>query len=43
MTIWQAGFERREDRDGVEGCWPSSLDALQRGVAHRIAAGKGIA
>jgi uncharacterized protein YndB with AHSA1/START domain len=35
MTIRQAGFERREDRDGIEGGWPSILDALERVVAAR--------
>jgi uncharacterized protein YndB with AHSA1/START domain len=37
LTIVQTGFERREDRDGIEGGSPSILDALERVVAGRIA------
>jgi uncharacterized protein YndB with AHSA1/START domain len=35
MTLMQTGFERAEDRDGIEGGWPSILDALQRVVVNR--------
>lgn len=33
LTIVQTGFARREDRDGIEGGWPSIIDALERVVA----------
>ena len=29
VTIAQSGFERRDDRDGIESGWPSILEALQ--------------
>ena len=35
LTIVQTGFERKDDRDGVEGGWPIILDALERVVAER--------
>jgi hypothetical protein len=35
LTIVQTGFERKDDRDGVEGGWPSILEALERVVAER--------
>jgi uncharacterized protein YndB with AHSA1/START domain len=35
MTIHQTGFEREEDRDGIESGWSSILDALGRVVATR--------
>jgi uncharacterized protein YndB with AHSA1/START domain len=35
MTMRQSGFDREEDRDGIEGGWPSILDALERVVASR--------
>jgi hypothetical protein len=31
------GFDRREDRDNIEGGWPSILDALEDLAAGRIA------
>ncbi len=37
LTIVQTGFELREDRDGIEGGWPSILDALERVAAVRAA------
>jgi uncharacterized protein YndB with AHSA1/START domain len=37
VTIIQSGFERREDRDNIEGGWPSILDALEDLVSGRIA------
>jgi uncharacterized protein YndB with AHSA1/START domain len=33
LTLVQTGFDRDEDRDGIEGGWPSILDALERVVA----------
>lgn len=36
LTIAQTGFERKRDRDGIEGGWPSILDALERLVAARL-------
>jgi uncharacterized protein YndB with AHSA1/START domain len=33
MTIVQTGFERQEDRDVIQGGWPSILEALERVVA----------
>ena len=33
LTILQTGFESREDRDMIQGGWPSILDALERVVA----------
>jgi uncharacterized protein YndB with AHSA1/START domain len=33
LTIVQTEFERREERDMIEGGWPSILDALERVVA----------
>jgi len=37
LTIVETGFERKEDRDGVEveGGWSIILDALERVVAER--------
>ena len=35
LTIVQTGFERAEDRDGIEGGWPSILCALERVVMDR--------
>lgn len=32
LTIVQTGFESREERDMIEGGWPSILDALERVV-----------
>jgi uncharacterized protein YndB with AHSA1/START domain len=37
LTIRQTGFDREEDRDGIEGGWPSIFDALERVVATRVA------
>lgn len=37
LTIAQTGFEREEDRDDIQGGWPSILDALERVVAGRVA------
>ena len=36
LSIIQSGFDRRQDRDGIEGGWPSILDALEQVVAARI-------
>lgn len=36
LTIVQTGFDRREDRDGIEGGWPSILDALEQVAAARM-------
>jgi uncharacterized protein YndB with AHSA1/START domain len=30
LTILQTGFESREDRDMIQGGWPSIVDALER-------------
>jgi uncharacterized protein YndB with AHSA1/START domain len=35
LTLVHTGFERREDRDAIQGGWPSILDALERVVASR--------
>jgi uncharacterized protein YndB with AHSA1/START domain len=35
LTIRQTGFEREQDRDGIQGGWSSILDALERVVAAR--------
>ncbi len=35
LTILQTGFERKDDRDGVEGALAEHLDALERVVAER--------
>lgn len=35
LTVVQTGFERKDDRNGVEGGWPSILEALERVVAER--------
>ena len=35
LTIVQTGFQRKDDGDGVEGGWPSTLDALERVIAER--------
>jgi uncharacterized protein YndB with AHSA1/START domain len=35
LTILQTGFEREQDRDDIQGGWPSILDALERVVAAR--------
>jgi uncharacterized protein YndB with AHSA1/START domain len=35
LTIQQTGFERAQDRDDIQGGWPSILDALERVVAAR--------
>lgn len=35
LTIVQTGFERAEDRDGIEGGWPSILSVLERVVMDR--------
>jgi uncharacterized protein YndB with AHSA1/START domain len=32
LTILQTGFESREERDMIEGGWPSIIDALERVV-----------
>jgi uncharacterized protein YndB with AHSA1/START domain len=32
LTILQTGFERREQRDMIQGGWPSIIDALERVV-----------
>jgi uncharacterized protein YndB with AHSA1/START domain len=32
LTIVQTGFERREERDMIQGGWPSIIDALERVV-----------
>ena len=40
LTLRQTGFERREDRDGIEGGWPSIFDALERVVAARQTGGR---
>ena len=37
LTIVQSGFERRAGRDGIEGGWPSILDALQNVVTDEAA------
>lgn len=39
LTIVQTGFERHEDRDRIEGGWPSILDALERIVGTRAKGG----
>ncbi len=39
LTIVQTGFERQQDRDVIEGGWPSILDALERLVAERLSLG----
>ena len=41
LTIAQTGFDRAKDRDGIEGGWPSVLDALQRVVTSRRREGIG--
>ncbi len=41
FTIRQTGFERKEDRDGIEGGWPSIFDALERVVASRLKGARG--
>jgi uncharacterized protein YndB with AHSA1/START domain len=41
LTIVQTGFQREADRDGIQGGWPSILDALERVVASRMADRKG--
>jgi uncharacterized protein YndB with AHSA1/START domain len=33
LTIRQTGFEREEDRDGIQGGWPGILDTLERLVS----------
>jgi uncharacterized protein YndB with AHSA1/START domain len=33
LAIVQTGFERQQDRDMIQGGWPSILDALERVVA----------
>jgi uncharacterized protein YndB with AHSA1/START domain len=35
LVIRQTGFEREQDRDDIQGGWPSILDALERVVAAR--------
>ncbi len=30
LTIFQTGFENREERDMIQGGWPSIIDALER-------------
>jgi uncharacterized protein YndB with AHSA1/START domain len=35
LTIVQTGFQRKDGGDGVEGGWPSILDALERVIAER--------
>jgi uncharacterized protein YndB with AHSA1/START domain len=37
VTVVQTGFELREDRDDIEGGWPSIVDALERVAAERVA------
>jgi uncharacterized protein YndB with AHSA1/START domain len=32
LTILQTGFENREERDMIQGGWPSIIDALERVV-----------
>ncbi len=39
LTLRQTGFEREQDRDGIEGGWPSILDALERVAAAKLAGG----
>lgn len=39
LTIVQTGFERQQDRDVIEGGWPSIIDALDRVVAARASVG----
>ena len=39
LTIVQTEFEKREERDMIEGGWPSILDALERVAAERARRG----
>lgn len=41
LTIRREGFERREDRDGIESGWPSIVGSLERVVAPTVAARSG--
>ena len=41
LTILREGFERREDRDGIESGRPSIVGSLERVVASTVAARNG--